>query len=174
LLITEYNELKGLKTIINRCGVLSGPWQMGKVDQGVLVLWLARHFFKGKLSYIGYGGSGKQMRDVLHAADLLDLINHQLHNTDIYNNQTFNVGGGLKISFSLKELTAICQEVTGNKISIDKINENRAADVRIYVSDCSKLYNLTDWRPKRDLKTLVSDTFEWLKENEHDLKRILN
>ncbi len=174
LLITEYNELKGLKTVINRCGVLSGPWQMGKVDQGVLVLWLARHFFNGKLSYIGYGGKGKQMRDVLHAADLLDLIDHQLHNTDIYNNQTLNVGGGLNISFSLQELTAICQEVTGNKITVDEVKENRAADVRIYVSDCNKLYNLTDWRPKRSVKTLVSDTFEWLKANENDLKRILN
>lgn len=174
LLITEYNELRGLKTVINRCGVLSGPWQMGKVDQGVLVLWLARHFFNGKLSYIGYGGKGKQMRDVLHAADLLDLIDHQLHNTNIYNNQTLNVGGGLNISFSLQELTAICQEVTGNKITVDEVKENRAADVRIYVSDCNKLYNLTDWRPKRSVKTLVSDTFEWLKANENDLKRILN
>lgn len=174
LLITEYNELKGLNTIINRCGVLSGPWQMGKVDQGVLVLWLARHFFKGKLSYIGYGGTGKQMRDVLHAEDLLDLIDHQLHHTALYNNQTLNVGGGLDSSFSLQELTALCEEVTGNKIAIDKVTENRAADVRIYVSDCNKLYNLTNWRPKRNVKTLVTDTFEWLKANENDLKRILN
>ena len=82
LLIEEYHSLKGMNTVINRCGVISGPWQMGKVDQGVLVLWLARHYFKGALNYIGYGGSGKQMRDVLHADDLYDLIDLEVHNLD--------------------------------------------------------------------------------------------
>ncbi len=39
---------------------------MGKVDQGVFALWVARHYFGGELSYIGYGGTGKQVRDLLH------------------------------------------------------------------------------------------------------------
>jgi CDP-paratose 2-epimerase len=174
LLIIEYNELKELKTVINRCGVISGPWQMGKVDQGVLVLWLARHYFKGELAYIGYGGHGKQMRDVLHVDDLFRLVDHQLHNIEQYNGQTINVGGGLEISFSLQELTKLCQEVTGNKIKISSINENRIADVRIYVSDCTKLKQLTGWQPKKNIQTLVGDTFEWINKNESDLKKILN
>jgi CDP-paratose 2-epimerase len=175
LLITEYNELKGLKTIINRCGVISGPWQMGKVDQGVLVLWLARHYFKGELAYIGYGGTGKQMRDVLHAHDLLNLIDHQIHQTELYNNQTLNVGGGLDSSFSLQELTTLCQEVTGNTIPIKQINETRTADVRIYVSDNTQLNLLNNhaWKPQKSVKDLVSDTFQWMKANENTLRNIL-
>ena len=58
LLIEEYNKLLGLTTIINRCGVIAGPHQMGKVDQGVAVLWVAKHFWNRPLSYIGYGGVG--------------------------------------------------------------------------------------------------------------------
>lgn len=174
LLIQEYNELKGMKAVINRCGVISGPWQMGKVDQGVLVLWLARHYFKDKLSYIGYGGTGKQMRDVLHIDDLYDLINYQVHNLDQVNGGVFNAGGGLDVSFSLAELTAICNEITGNTIPIASVTENRAADIRIYVSDYSKLNELTGWKPKRSVKQLVSDTFEWMKANESSLKKILN
>lgn len=176
LLITEYNELKGLKTIINRCGVISGPWQMGKVDQGVLVLWLVRHYFKGKLSYIGYGGTGKQMRDVLHADDLLQLIDHQMHHVEIYNNQILNVGGGLDCSFSLQELTALCQEVTGNTIEINPVVENRTADVRVYVSNCDRINEINKgaWKPQKGMKDLVRDTFEWLKANESNLKNILN
>ncbi|OYU97208.1 MAG: 3-beta hydroxysteroid dehydrogenase [Bacteroidetes bacterium B1(2017)] len=176
LLITEYNELKGLKTIINRCGVISGPWQMGKVDQGVLVLWLARHFFKGSLAYIGYGGTGKQMRDVMHSDDLLELIDQQIHHLDLYNNQTINVGGGLDCSFSLQELTKLCQEITGNSIQIKPITENRTADVRIYVSDCTKLNALNNgaWKPKKTMADLVSDTFDWMKINEKNLKNILS
>ncbi len=173
LLITEYNALKGMKTVINRCGVISGPWQMGKIDQGVLVLWLARHFFKGELNYIGYGGAGKQMRDVLHADDLLDLIDEQIHHVDLYNGQTLNVGGGLDISFSLQELTKLCEEITGNKINIHSVKANRAADIRIYVSDYSKLMKLSGWKPKRNLKTIVAETFDWMKTNEKNLKGIL-
>ena len=176
LMITEYNELRGLQTIINRCGVISGPWQMGKVDQGVLVLWLARHYFKGELAYIGYGGSGKQMRDVMHADDLLDLIDHQIHHLNLYDGQTLNVGGGLDVSFSLMELTQICEEITGNKINIKPIKENRVADVRIYVSDCTQLEKLTQphsWKPKRNMKQLVSETFNWMRDHEKDLKNIL-
>jgi CDP-paratose 2-epimerase len=174
LLIQEYNELKGMKTVINRCGVISGPWQMGKVDQGVLVLWLARHYFKGTLNYIGYGGTGKQMRDVLHVNDLFDLVDYQVHHIEQVNGQTFNAGGGLDVSFSLKELTALCEEVTGNKIQINGVKENRVADIRIYVSDYSKLHKLTGWKPARNVKQLVAETFDWMKANEASLKNILN
>jgi CDP-paratose 2-epimerase len=174
LLIEEYNALKGIKTVINRCGVVSGPWQMGKIDQGVLVLWLARHYFKGSLSYIGYGGTGKQMRDVMHVDDLADLVCYQLANLDKVSGQVFNAGGGLDVSFSLVELTALCQEITGNKITVSSIEQNRAADIRIYVSDCTKLNRLTQWKPQRSLKKLLSDTYSWMKLNEHNLKNILN
>ena len=64
--------------MINRCGILAGPWQMGKVDQGVITLWVARHYFGRPLRYIGYGGQGKQVRDLLHVDDLFDLLVLQL------------------------------------------------------------------------------------------------
>lgn len=49
LLIEEYRDAYGIQTIIDRCGVLTGPWQMGKVDQGVFVLWMAAHVFQNRL-----------------------------------------------------------------------------------------------------------------------------
>ena len=57
---------------------------MGKVDQGVVVLWVARHFWKKELSYIGYGGEGKQVRDILHINDLFKLIDFQIHNKSCF------------------------------------------------------------------------------------------
>ena len=174
LLITEYHELKGMNSIINRCGVISGPWQMGKIDQGVLVLWLARHYFKSDLSYIGYGGKGKQTRDVLHVEDLFDLIDDQVHSPDKYNGKTLNVGGGLDCSFSLMELTELCAQITGNKIKIKSVLENRPADVPLYISDNSKLFNISNWRPRRDLPNLIKDTYVWLQQHEKELKSILS
>ena len=60
--------------MIDRCGVIAGPWQMGKVDQGVFTHWLLAHHFGRPLSYIGFGGEGKQVRDLLHVDDLVDLV----------------------------------------------------------------------------------------------------
>jgi CDP-paratose 2-epimerase len=174
LFINEYNDLYGLKTVINRCGVLTGPWQMGKVDQGVVVLWLAKHYWKDKLSYFGFGGEGKQVRDILHINDLFRLIDYQIHNMDKVNGETYNVGGGNKLSISLKELTDICEDITGNKIDIGKIKENRAADIRIYVTDNSKIYNTTGWEPTFKTREIITDIFNWLKNNESSLKTILN
>lgn len=173
LLIQEYNEFYGLKTVINRCGVITGPWQMGKVDQGVMVLWVAKHYFKQQLGYFGYGGTGKQIRDMLHVADLYRLIDWQLHNLDAVNGQILNAGGGLESSASLQELTQICQEVTGNTIPIKAVAETRTADIRLYVTDNSKTTALTGWKPEIGIRQIVEEIADWLGENEEDLKPIL-
>ena len=76
--MTEYAATFGLRTVIDRCGVIAGPWQMGKVDQGVFTHWVLSHYFGRELSYIGYGGRGKQVRDLLHVDDLVDLVEDQL------------------------------------------------------------------------------------------------
>ncbi len=173
LMIQEYEALAGMKTIINRCGVLTGAYQMGKIDQGVVVLWLARHFWKGKLGYFGYGGEGKQVRDMLDVADLGELIDLQIHNLDTFRGQIFNVGGGNEISVSLQELTKICQEITGNHIEIQKVVENRVADLRIYITDNQKINQLCGWLPKKQPKQILTEVFEWISTNEKDLKPIL-
>ena len=171
--IQEYKQFFGLRTVINRCGVLTGPWQMGKIDQGVVVLWLAKHFWKQQLSYIGYGGEGKQVRDMLHTDDLFRLIDWQMHNLDKVNGEIFNVGGGREISVSLKELTAFCQQITGNTIPINKIPENRTADIRIYITDNSKVTERTGWKPEILPKQIFEDIFSWMKENAAQLEMIL-
>ncbi len=173
LLIQEYNQFYGLKTVINRCGVLTGAWQMGKVDQGVIVLWMARHFWKQNLGYFGYGGEGKQVRDVLHINDLYRLIDYQIHNLDDLNNRIFNVGGGNEISVSLCELTELCSKITGNTVSIESIPENRQADIRIYITDNSKITEATGWKPQITVNKILEDIYGWIKENKNSLKYIL-
>lgn len=174
LLINEYNQFLGLKSVINRCGVISGPYQMGKFDQGVTVLWLARHFWKKELSYIGYGGYGKQVRDVLHIDDLCELIKIQILNFEIFNGNYFNVGGGLNSSVSLLELTNLCQKITGNKIFIKNIQEDRNADIKLYITDNTKIKNLCGWVPNKTPFNIVNDIFEWVHTNEKILSEILN
>ena len=172
LLIQEYGELYGLRYIINRCGVLTGPWQMGKVDQGVFALWLAMHYFKRELSYIGWGGSGKQVRDLLHIDDLAELLDKQLIAFDEMSGQVYNVGGGHSVSLSLLETTSLCQEITGHTIPIHSIKDNRPADLRLYITDNSKITQASGWQPRRTPQQTLSDIFEWIRINEPQVKSV--
>jgi CDP-paratose 2-epimerase len=173
LLIREYQALLGLKTVVNRCGVITGPFQMGKVDQGVIVLWMARHFWKKNLTYNGYGGQGKQVRDILHADDLFRLVDLQIHGMSKFNGGVFNVGGGNFSSVSLAELTTICQAITGNKIQIHPVAETRKADIRIYLTDNEKIHSLCGWKPEIAVERTMQDIFEWIRSNESLLSKIL-
>ena len=90
-----------MPAVIDRCGVIAGPWQMGKVDQGVFTHWMLAHHFGNPLSYIGFGGEGKQVRDLLHVEDLVDLVERQLLDPAAWDGRTVNVGGGRECSLSL-------------------------------------------------------------------------
>ncbi len=173
LMVTEYADAYGLRTIVNRCGVIAGPWQMGKTDQGVISLWVAAHYFQQSLKYIGFGGTGKQVRDILHVYDLCELVDDQIQNLDSYAGRLFNAGGGLTGSLSLREMTQVCREVTGNNIDIPSSSEERTADIRIFITDSRKLTNFRGWKPKRNPHRVIADIFEWIKKEEKFLKPIL-
>ncbi|MDD2678264.1 MAG: NAD-dependent epimerase/dehydratase family protein [Candidatus Nanoarchaeia archaeon] len=170
LLIREYADSYGLKAIINRCGVISGPWQMGKIDQGVMALWVAKHLFNQELSYIGFGGSGKQVRDFLNISDLFELIDLQINDFSKFKDLIYNVGGGKENSFSLKELTNVCEELTGNKIKIKSVPKTRQADVKWFITDSNKIKKISGWRPKKKLKETIIEIIEWMNENKENLK----
>jgi CDP-paratose 2-epimerase len=163
-LIEEYRATYGLKSVVNRCGVIAGPWQFGKVDQGVASLWVLSHHFGRPLSYIGYGGAGKQVRDFLHVSDLCDLIVEQVRYFDQWDGWLGNVAGGLVNGASLCELTTMCQEITGNTIPIAAVPANRPSDLRLFLGDCSRLFARTAWRPKRDVRCIVQDVNAWVTE----------
>lgn len=172
MLCEEYAHAFDLGVVVNRCGVVAGPWQLGKIDQGILAFWVARHHFGGALDYLGFGGAGKQLRDFLHAEDLAELVLDQIQGFDGFRGQTFNVGGGPAASVSLCELTALCREATGRAIPVGSRDGARRADLRIYVSDCSKLFRATNWRPKHSVQQIVADIADWVREYE-DTVRIL-
>jgi CDP-paratose 2-epimerase len=174
LVLSEYLAMYGLRGVINRCGVLTGPWQMGKADQGVVVLWAARHAYGGALKYIGYGGQGKQVRDMLHVEDLLDLVCIQLARLDELNGRIFNVGGGRAVSTSLLELTALCQRYTGNTIPISSDPENRAADIPLYLTDNSRVTESTGWTPTRSADMILEEVCAWLREHQGALRPLLS
>jgi CDP-paratose 2-epimerase len=172
-LIEEYRATYGLRAVVNRCGVVAGPWQMGKVDQGVFTYWVLAHHFRRPLSYIGFGGSGKQVRDLLHVEDLLELLDEQLQDPTGWDGMTLNVGGGRDCSLSLRETTTLCAEITGNQLEVASVSETRAGDVPVYISDCTALSAVSGWRPRRTAREIIGDIHTWVREHEAAVRAAL-
>jgi CDP-paratose 2-epimerase len=162
LLLEEFSDAYGFRYVIDRFGLLTGPYQMARSDQGVIALWVAAHCHQRPLAYIGFGGTGKQVRDVLHVDDFCDLVLDQILHFDRYQGRRWNVGGGVANSLSLFETTRLCQEVTGRKIPISSMAENRPADLRIYITDHSRVSAVHGWSPKRDVRQCVTDIANWI------------
>ena len=165
LLLEEYIANYGIKGVINRCGVIGGPWQFGKIDQGIFTYWMLAHYFKQPLKYIGFGGKGKQVRDFLHVDDLFNLVDIEVSQLAKINGRIYNVGGGKKTSLSLYETTKLCQQITGNKIKIGSDLHTRPGDISIYLSDNSRVVEELGWRPKKTAKTALSDIYNWIRKS---------
>jgi CDP-paratose 2-epimerase len=164
-LIQEIFYKSNLKYIINRFGVIAGPWQFGKQDQGFVPLWVAKHLFKKKLSYIGFGGKGHQVRDVIHIDDVCNIIFLQIKKLKSINNNIFNIGGGAKNSISLLGLTNKCKKLTKNNINIKKVLRTSIFDIPYFVTDNSKILKTYKWRPKKNIDQILKDIFIWLSQN---------
>ncbi len=174
LLIEEYRAAFDLRAVVDRCGVIAGPWQMGKVDQGVFTHWMLSHRFGRPLTYIGFGGAGRQVRDLLHVDDLVDLVERQLLEPERWDGGVFNVGGGRECSLSLRETTEICRELTGNEVPIEPVVETRAGDVPVYLSDCGKLFAFDEWRPRRSARQVLADIDAWIAADEKRIGQALD
>lgn len=172
MLVEEYVATYRTRAIVNRCGVIAGPHQMGRVDQGVFALWFARHYFQQPLAYVGYNGQGKQVRDYLHVADLVDLVDWQLQHVDALAGGIFNVGGGRANSLSLAELTALARAATGKQTVVDPDPVMRANDIPWYITDHSEITARSSWRPTRTLEQLADDVCRWIRNDEETLSRV--
>lgn len=173
LMVAEYGDAYGIRFVIDRCGLLTGPWQMAKSDQGVIALWVAAHAYNRSLKYIGFGGSGKQVRDFLHIDDFCDLVLDQIANFDAYGGRRWNVGGGTDNSVSLREATDLCREVTGQTIEVTPTDENRPSDLRLYITDHRAVSAVRGWRPRRDSRRTFADIAEWIAVQGAPLREVL-
>lgn len=168
IMVMEYAAQFGVRTVVDRCGVIAGPWQMGKVDQGVVALWVAAHHYGRSLTYIGYGG--RQVRDAVHIDDLADLIVRQLEDIDRWNGGLWCVGGGRKVSFSLLELTETVAAATGKRIDMRFDDNVRQGDVPIFIADARRVADSYGWIPARGIDRIVGDTARWVHDNDEHLR----
>jgi CDP-paratose 2-epimerase len=122
-LALEYGDAYGFPVWINRCGVLAGAGQFGKADQGIFSFWIHSWRAELPLKYIGFGGSGLQVRDCLHPRDIVPLILKQIDFRGAEKPRTINLAGGHENSMSLRELSAWCAEKIGPALATNDPNQ---------------------------------------------------
>ena len=172
-LIREFSFMYKIKHIINRFGVISGPWQFGKQDQGFVSRWVWKHMNKKNFYYIGFDGKGSQIRDVIHISDVCKLIALQIKKINNIYNFTINVGGGKENAISLRNLTKVCQKITLNKVKIFSKKNTSEYDIPYYVTDNSKVQKMYKWKPKKKIFHIIQDIYEWMLSNKKILKKYI-
>jgi CDP-paratose 2-epimerase len=164
LLACEYAESFGLPVSILRCGVLAGGGQFGKIDQGIFSYWIHSYCQKRPLKYIGFDGTGRQVRDCLHARDLLPLVAQQIKNPRPDAPRVLNASGGLGQSASLRQLSAWCADRFGPHTIAAEAN-NRPFDVPWLVLDSSRAAQVWGWKPQIPLETIWHEIADWAEQN---------
>ena len=168
-LILEYGECFGFPVWINRCGVLAGAGQFGKVDQGIFSFWI--HSFKEKnpLKYIGFDGTGHQVRDALHPKDLIPLLTRQIQEPNWDAPKIINVGGGIENSMSLKELSVWCEQRFDPNEVVSSL-EKRPMDAPWIVMDSAEAQNAWNWSPRIELQQILEEIADFADQNPDWLK----
>ena len=164
----EYAHAYDLPVVVNRFGVLSGAGQFGHTDQGWVVWWAIAHWFQLPLTYLGW--DGKQVRDVLFVEDMLEVLDLQIKKIARFRGEVFNLGGGAANAVSLREATAAMQEISSRTSPITVSDKARQGDIVLYWTDNRKAAQQLDWKPKTDLRTGFVRIFDWIRENEAELR----
>lgn len=136
VLALEYAETYKLPVFVDRCGVIAGAGQFGKPDQGIFTYWINSYLRKKPLKYIGFGGTGHQLRDAMHPKDLAILVQKQMSKSSKGQNDIINVGGGADNAMSLKQLSDWCEKRFGAH-AVDSVKEDRQLDIPWVVMDSS-------------------------------------
>jgi CDP-paratose 2-epimerase len=155
----EYGETFGFPVWINRCGVLAGAGQFGRVDQGIFSFWINSYLRRAPLKYIGFDGAGHQTRDCLHPRDLLPALQKQLASVETDKPRIVNFGGGMENSMSLAQLSKWCAERFG-PLQVASDPKPRLFDVPWLVMDSRLAEETWGWRPARPIETILNEIAE--------------
>ena len=160
----DYARIFGLKTVVFRHSSMYGGRQFATYDQG-WVGWFCQKAIETKNDTIDVpftvSGSGKQVRDVLHAEDMKRLYFAVHDNIDRAKGHAFNIGGGMLNSLSLLELFSLLEEITGVKLNYTKIPA-RESDQRVFVADITKAKDILGWKPKVVPSEGISQMLQWV------------
>jgi CDP-paratose 2-epimerase len=163
-LALEYGEAFGFPVVVNRCGVLAGETQFGVPEQGIYSFWIRAYALRRPMKYLGFGGTGHQVRDALHPNDLADLLLRQMENPQLGSGKIWNVGGGAANAMSLAQLSRWCAETFGQH-DVQPDGTPRPFDVPWMVMDNQNVTQAFGWQPQTPLIEILSGIADHHRQN---------
>lgn len=162
----DYARIFGLKTTVFRHSSMYGSRQFATYDQG----WVGWFVEKAIEKYqnpdcepFTISGNGKQVRDILHAKDMINLYFTALDNVDKVCGQAYNIGGTMEQSLSLLELFALLDDMLGIKMAYKQLPP-RQSDQKVFVADINKINERLGWKPQVTAREGVMAMVDWVKE----------
>lgn len=160
VLVQEYGRYFGLSTVVFRAGCLTGSNHAASEQHGFLAYLMKCALEKTPYRVFGFGG--KQVRDNLHASDLANCFLATLATPRV--GEVYNVGGGRRSNCSVLEAVRMCEQVTGNAMRIDQLEEPRRGDHRWWVTDMRRFEShYPDWSPGYDLDGILEELYDGLR-----------
>lgn len=161
----DYYRTYGIKTTVFRHSSMYGSRQFATYDQG-WVGWFVKQavdkYRDSNTKKFTISGNGKQVRDILHAEDMISLYYTALSHEDKVSGQVYNIGGTMEQSLSLLELFSILEEKLGIKMEYEHL-PFRYSDQKVFVADISKIFHDIGWYPKVSKYEGIDRMLEWVK-----------
>ncbi len=160
IMTQEYGRYFGMPTCTFRGGCLTGSRHSGVKLHGFLN-YLARVAVSGE-QYTIIGYKGKQVRDQLHAHDVVAAAHAFARNPR--NGEAYNLGGGRENSASVLECITKLEAMTGKSMSTAYEPTNRVGDHICYITNLSKFRaHYPDWQVSRSLDSILEEMLasEW-------------
>jgi CDP-paratose 2-epimerase len=166
VLAIEYSQMFNISVWINRCGVIAGPGQFGKIDQGVFSFWIYSWLRKSSVKYIGFEGSGKQVRDVIHPIDICDVMNRQIQDRIVEPWPVYNLGGGIENSASLLELSQWCSNnINSYDKHVSSSKEIRPFDIPVFIMNTERAKRRWDFKVTKSVDDILTEIRDFAIEN---------
>lgn len=162
--LLDFSRIYGLKTVVFRHSSMYGGNQHSTIDQGWIgwfcqkALEIKNNTFKEPFTI---SGSGKQVRDVLHAKDVVSLYFASVANIEKIKGQAFNIGGGIENSLSLLELFSLLESILDIRMDYKKL-PFRESDQKVFIADNTLITNLINWKPEIKTKEGIQSMINWL------------
>ena len=161
LMVQEYGRYFGIPTVCFRGGCLTGPAHAGAELHGFLA-YLVRACAEGR-PYRVFGHRAKQVRDNLHARDLVEAFWHFVEKPRP--GEVYNIGGGVWSNCSMLEAIALAEERVGRKLDWSYVEEARIGDHIWWISDVTRFQShYPGWRVERDVPTIIREIADGLRE----------
>lgn len=157
VMVQEYGKYFGMRTAVFRGGCLTGPAHAGAELHGFLA-YLMKCIVEKK-SYRIFGYKGKQVRDNIHAADLVSAFMHFYEKPRC--GEVYNIGGSRHSNCSMMEAIHIGETLSGNKLDYSYLEDNRVGDHIWYISDVRKFQShYPGWEYRYNIKDILGEIYQ--------------